>query len=355
VNEAEEFYELEDSGERFLPGVEGKAEIAYDHLVRYRFASRFLDHKKVADLGCGSGYGSYYLSGVAEEVSALDLSEEAVAHASSHYARPNLGYRLGDVTRVPFEDGSLDAAVSFEVIEHLDEPEDLAVEAKRIIKDDGLFIVSTPDKQTYSNDRNAVNLYHSREMYVEEYREMLGRHFEHVQIYRQGAVSGSLITSNFEELAPEGRVELESAPFSLEAPDFGPEVPVTLYLIAVCANGAPPQPLAHPYVVLDRDRLIYEDYEQRYVKVRRLLLAARHHRGRARELTQTLSKTRQEASRARKLENQLENVRLHNRQLEEHSRRLGRRLQAIESSRSWKLIRRIGALRARVLSLTRRG
>lgn len=347
----EENYELEDSGERFKPGVEGKAEIAYDHLVRYRFASRLLNGKKVADLGSGSGYGSYSLSKVAGGVSAIDLSEEAVAHASSHYMEPNLDYRIGDVTRLPFEDGSFDAAVSFEVIEHLDEPEDLVVEAKRVVKEDGVFIVSTPDKQTYSNDRNAVNLYHSREMYAPEFEEMLKRHFDHVEIYRQGAISGSLITRNPEELNPDGRVEMESAPFSLEEPDFGPEVPITLYIIAVCTNGPPPKPLEHPYLVLDRDRLIYEDYEQRYVKVRRLMLAARYHRSRARELSEALSG----APSLKRLENQLRNTREHNKQLKEHNRKIERRLHAIEGSRSWRVIRKLGVLKARALRLAGRG
>jgi ubiquinone/menaquinone biosynthesis C-methylase UbiE len=362
----EEFYELEDSGERFLPGVEGKAEIAYDHLVRYRFAGRFLEGKKVADLGSGSGYGSYSLSKVAREVKALDLSDEAVAHASSHYVEPNLSYQIGDVTRLPFEDGSFDAATSFEVIEHLDDPEKLAVEAKRVVKDDGIFIVSTPDKQTYSNDRNAVNLYHSREMYAPEFKEMLERHFEHVDIYRQGAISGSLITRNPEELNPDGRAEMESAPFSLEEPDFGPEVPITLYIIAVCTNGPPPEPLTYPYLVLDRDRLIYEDYEQRYVKVRRLMLAARYHRSRARELSEALSGSPQTAKRLenqlqrlknqlQRLESQLQNTRKHNDQLKAHNQKIERRLHAIEDSRSWRVIQKLGPMKARLLRLMKRG
>lgn len=345
-----ENYELEDSGERFLPGVEGKAEIAYDHIVRYRFAGRFLEGKQVADLGSGSGYGSYSLSKVAREVQAVDLSEEAVAHASSHYVEPNLSYQIGDVTHLPFEDSSFDAAVSFEVIEHLEDPEDLVVEAKRVVKENGVFIVSTPDKQTYSNDRNAVNLYHSREMYAPEFEEMLKRHFDHVDIYRQGAISGSLITRNAEELNPEGRVEMESAPFSLEEPDFGPEVPVTLYIIAVCTNGTPPEPIVHPYLVLDRDRLIYEDYEQRYVKVRRLLLAARYHRSRARELQEKagdlmkfvrgLPSDREETNASRELK------RLHKAQ---------RQLREIQNSRSWQTIQRLAALKARALRLVGRG
>jgi SAM-dependent methyltransferase len=346
----EEAYELEDSGERFLPGVEGKAEISYDHIARYRFAERFVEGKEIVDLGSGTGYGSHALSRVAKRVTAVDLSPEAVAHASSHYRVPNLSYEVGDVTRVPYEDGTFDAAVSFEVIEHLEEPEELVVEAKRVIKRDGVFIGSTPDKQTYSNDRNAVNLYHAREMYEPEFKEMLERHFEHVEIYRQGAISGSLITRNPEELAPEGRVEMESAEFSLPEPEFGSGVPTTLYIIAVCTNGAKVEHDPRPYFLLDRGRLIYEDYEQLYSKLRRMFLAARYHRMRFRELRDAVS-----TPSGKSMEQQLQNTRKHNEQLREHIRKVERRLHAIEGSRSWRVIRKLAVLKARALRLARRG
>ncbi len=350
TNGQEEFYELEDTGERFLPGVEGKAETAYDHIARYRFVERFVEGKEIADLGSGAGYGSHALSRVAKKVTAVDLSEDAVAHASWRYVEPNLSYQVGDVTRLPFEDSFFDAVVSFEVIEHLDDPEDLVVEAKRVVKKDGVFIVSTPDKQTYSNDRNSINLYHPSEMYAPEFREMLERHFEYVEVYRQGAVSGSLITRHTEELVPEGRTKFESVRFSLEEPGFGNEVPVTMYIIAVCSDAPGVEHPEEPYMLLDRDRLIYEDYEHRYINLRRMLDAARYHRTRAREL-------QQKAGELQKLVRELpsgqeginagqELKRLHKAQ---------QRLREIQSSRSWRTVQKIAALKERALRLVKRG
>ncbi len=253
-----EAHELENTGERFLPGVGNAAEMSYDHIARYRLVERYVEGRAMIDMGCGAGYGSNSLSRLARSVQGVDLSEEAIGHARRRYHAQNLSYQVGDVTRLPFEDSSFEVAISFEVIEHLDRPEDLVVEAKRVVRDDGLFLVSTPDKQTYSNDRNSVNPYHVKEMYEAEFREILERHFEHVTLYRQGAFAGSLILAG-EGLPPDGGVALESAHFSLEDPEFSLEAPVTLYIIAVCTNGEPPEPLAKPHMILDRDRQIFEE------------------------------------------------------------------------------------------------
>ena len=302
--------ELENTGERFLPGANNAAEMAYDHIARYRLAERYVEGRDIVDMGCGAGYGSHSLSRLARSVRGVDLSEEAIAHAERNYEAQNLSYGVGDVTRLPYEDGSFETAVSFEVIEHLERPEDLVEEAKRVLEDDGVFIVSTPDKQAYSNDRNSVNPFHVKEMYPLEFREILERHFEHVSIYRQGTIAGSIIVPDPDELPEDGDVTLESAQFSLDEPGLSQEVPATLYLIAVCTNGTPPEPLEKPHIILDRDRQIYEEAVElltaaaqikAYHNYKHRVLAARIHdqnrqlreaHGQVRRLDQQLQRSR---------------------------------------------------------------
>ena len=251
--------EPEYAGERFVPDVVGTAEVTYDHIARYRFAERYVKGKKTIDLGSGAGYGTHSLSKFAENVLGVDSSEEAVAYAARRYNAPNLRYEVGDVTNLPYPDESFEAAVCFEVIEYLQRPEALVEEALRLLREDGVFVVSTPDKQTYSNDRNYVNPHHAKEMYPLEFRELLERHFRHVQIYRQGALAGSIITPDLRELPEDGQPMLESAQFSLPDPKFGRQVPTTLYMVAVCTNRRDPEPLREPHLILDRDRQIYEE------------------------------------------------------------------------------------------------
>jgi SAM-dependent methyltransferase/uncharacterized protein YoxC len=256
-----EVTELENTGERFLPGATNSAEIAYDHLTRYRLAERYVSGKSAIDLGCGAGYGTYSLAKVARRILGVDLSMEAIFHAAERYQAPNLRYEVGNVVSLPYEDESFQVAVSFEVIEHLEHPEALLLEAKRLLKKDGVFVVSTPNKQTYSNNRNRVNLYHLKEMYPLELQEVLERYFEYVQIYWQGSLAGSVITPDPKALPEDGQATLESAQFSLPDPVFDDRFPTTLYMVAVCTNGKPPEPLQRPFLVLDCDRQIYEEYE----------------------------------------------------------------------------------------------
>jgi SAM-dependent methyltransferase len=322
---------LENTGERFLPGAMFSAEVAYDHLTRYRLAERYVRGRKTVDLGCGAGYGTYSLTKVTRSILGVDLSEEAVAHDAQRYRAPNLRYEVGDVTNLPYEAGSFEAAVSFEVIEHLQRPEELVLEAKRLLKEDGIFVVSTPDKLTYSVNRNSVNPHHQREMYPLEFQEILERHFKHVRIYRQGALAGSIISPEWENLPAHGPVTMESAQFSLSDPAFGQALPITLYLVAICANGDEPEPLQHPLMILDRDRQIYEEYADHHF----LLSQVRtYHNYKAQALRNQMNQRLQQAN--------------------QRSRQLQRELNTMRSSRSWRIARKVSTAVTKIRGAVRR-
>ena len=102
------------TGERFMPEVAGQ--IAFEHLHRYHFAARFCAGKQVVDVACGEGYGSQILSGVADSVTGIDISAEAVAHAAGRYGSDRLRFVEASAALLPLEDDSVDVVVSFETI-----------------------------------------------------------------------------------------------------------------------------------------------------------------------------------------------------------------------------------------------
>ena len=233
------------------------SETAYDRLTCYGFVRRYVRGKIVADIGWKEiGYGSRLLAESAEYVEGLTNSPEAVEQASATSSAPNVGYRRVNLPELSYSEGYFDVVVAFGVVENLEHPEGLVREAKRVLKQDGVFVISALDKQTNTNDRRGVN--GRRELYVPEFRELLEEHFGHVRIYRQGAVAGGFVFPASEEITG---VPLESARFSLTDPDLGAKPPTTRSVIAVCSDAEASGQEEQPYLLVDRDRRVFDECE----------------------------------------------------------------------------------------------
>lgn len=181
------------TGERFLPEMEGIVEL--EHWHRYRLALELVTGKEVLDIASGEGYGSFLLASVAKSVTGVDLSQEAVSHAQQKYQRANLGYLQGDCIKIPLPDHSIDVVVSFETIEHHPHHDEMMQEVKRVMRPDGVLLISSPDRHEYSDVPNIQNPYHVRELYRAEFEGLLGRYFKNQKIYGQKVVLGSMILS----------------------------------------------------------------------------------------------------------------------------------------------------------------
>lgn len=153
------------------------------HLNLYNFARQFCKDKIVLDAACGVGYGSAYLSEEAGKVIGLDISAEAISYAKEYYQRKNIQFKVMDVCNIDFPDQYFDLACSFETLEHLDEPVKFIYEIKRVLRDGGIFIVSTPcaKKTTYQ----PKNPYHKVEFSSDDFEGFLKRHFVKVEVLGQ--------------------------------------------------------------------------------------------------------------------------------------------------------------------------
>lgn len=188
------------TGERFIPGIDDQ-ELITEHYQRYLSILPLVEGKRVLDIASGEGYGSYWISEKAKEVIGVDISEEAILHAQLKYQRSNLSFRKGSVAEIPLEDNSVDVIVSFETIEHVDEKLQklFLKEVKRVLHKDGIFILSTPNKEVYSDRRNYRNEFHMKEFYRDEFLSFLREEFAHIHLYNQGFQVLSLLTSSDED------------------------------------------------------------------------------------------------------------------------------------------------------------
>ena len=106
-------------------------------------------HHAVLDVGCALGgflntlqsHGLTHLAGV-------DQTEIYVAEARRS---TNHRIELGNAESLPFEDGSFDAIVIEQVLEHLVHPLRAFEEARRVLRPDGVLCVGVPDAARYKN------------------------------------------------------------------------------------------------------------------------------------------------------------------------------------------------------------
>ena len=181
---------LDWTGERFVPWAR-EAAVAYEHLHRYIWASSLVTGKKVLDLASGEGYGAEILARRATFVYGVDIDEKAIAHASARYPQPNLEFVQGCLTAVPIrEPQCFDIITSFETIEHLEQHDEAMREVKRLLKPDGLFIASIPNKDSYKAG-SPPNPFHVKELYFEEFNALLTRYFPTVSYFGQRVYSVS--------------------------------------------------------------------------------------------------------------------------------------------------------------------
>lgn len=92
------------------------------------------------DFGCGSGSYFAYLKQSSLEVVGVDISPEAVKLASK---KPYKGVLIIDHGKAPLPDQSVAIVFTTEVLEHIEDAEAAIKEFNRLLKDDGLLILTT--------------------------------------------------------------------------------------------------------------------------------------------------------------------------------------------------------------------
>jgi 2-polyprenyl-3-methyl-5-hydroxy-6-metoxy-1,4-benzoquinol methylase len=227
---------MEATGERFIPELNG--EIKYEHLHRYALALDFIKGRAVLDIASGEGYGTAILAKSAGSVIGVDIDPEAVNHAQVQYASLlNLKFLVGSCSAIPLADASIDVVTSFETIEHHDQHEEMMQEIKRVLKPDGVLLISSPNRLVYSDVPQYVNPFHIKELYYEEFIGLLRQSFHQVYVYGQKLAVGSWVTplepsntSKIKIYAGDSNA-LYGATVSLQDP---------MYFIAICSNNVNP-------------------------------------------------------------------------------------------------------------------
>ncbi len=114
------------------------------HYGRYSIVKGLIkEHgKNLLDVGCGSpsscmregsflrflGYGQ-----------GVDIEQRNI----------EFPFKIGDIKNLPFRDGSFDVVTAIEVIEHIDDYNKALKEVHRVLNDNGVFVMTTPNNTMF--------------------------------------------------------------------------------------------------------------------------------------------------------------------------------------------------------------
>jgi len=159
---------MEFTGERAIPKEMAENDITLlEHLARYNFAIPYCRDKKVLDAACGAGYGTQMI----KAVKGVDISEEAIEYAEENY--PCSEYEVCDLEK-DSPVGKFDVVVSFETIEHLENPHYFL---KKVAENSNLFVFSLPLNNSSSFHKQVYNL--------EQAKNLISDYFNQIEWYQQ--------------------------------------------------------------------------------------------------------------------------------------------------------------------------
>jgi SAM-dependent methyltransferase len=234
----------------------------------------------------------------------LDISKESVAFARGKYVAPNVEFFVSDCNHLAVRSGSIDTVVCMEVIEHLPDQETLMEEVCRVLRPEGVLVISTPNRIFYTEERNEVNPFHVREFDFPEFSAFLKNYFEWVEIAFQNHVSSIFIGNTNSNKGI--RSQLEHSVVDSER--------TANYFVAVCSKTASAPPTYEPLVYLPAAANFLREKDTHI----RLLLA------RERELTEMVSQQQREYDTQNQwclaLNRELQDVQKHYRVLDEEFR-----------------------------------
>ncbi len=178
-----------------LPGFKSSEEQLTRLYQRYRFARDFCKDKKVLEVACGGGMGLGYLAKVAKKVVGGDKDKDILKHPLERYeGKDKIKIEEFDAQNLPFEDKSFDVVILYEAIYYLPEPEKFVSEAHRVLKDNGVLLICTVNKDwaDFNPSPYSTKYFSAPELY-----SLVSQKFSQVQLFGAFPASNKGIKNNF--------------------------------------------------------------------------------------------------------------------------------------------------------------
>jgi len=116
-----------------------------DHIKDFlsEISLKYKDYRHFLDIGCGDGTLTILFDNFGRIVCGVDCR-----NCLSNAAKDRISFKQEDFlrTKLPYENNFFDMAFSFDVIEHLPDPNIMLGQVRRVLKKEGVFIISTPNR-----------------------------------------------------------------------------------------------------------------------------------------------------------------------------------------------------------------
>lgn len=116
--------------------LKGRGKLTYDWLPS--------NIDKLLDIGCSYGYYTRFYLNKCKEVYGIDPNEDLIKIAKKRY--PRIKFKIGDAEKIPFKDDYFDVILLSDVLEHVNDEEKAINEVYRVLKNNGVIIITVPHK-----------------------------------------------------------------------------------------------------------------------------------------------------------------------------------------------------------------
>jgi 2-polyprenyl-3-methyl-5-hydroxy-6-metoxy-1,4-benzoquinol methylase len=248
------------AAEPFVPRVHREHGVSPERRARYGWAAELAAGRSVLDAGCGAGWGTSLLATRAARAVGVDVAPPLIAAAQRDHG-VGAEFSASDLRNLPFGDGAFDVVVCFETIERVPEPDRALGELRRVLKQDGLLLISAVNRGVYPPG----NPLHLHEMTSGELATAVGRHFARVAVHRQQTYLATLLADETALAGEDPALALTGGVAKTATTPTGAE----LYAVVAASDGELPPPPARLVLGTDVDagepRRLLESWQRRAI------------------------------------------------------------------------------------------
>lgn len=159
-----EYYEGSGSNYSFFRGYEGfllRMCRFFVHRKAWSLLRKYKSKGKLLDLGCAYGFWVEFSRKKGFYSKGCDISSFAISQARKRF--PDLEFFQMDIEKgLDFQNNEFDVVTGFDVLEHCKNLGRVLREVGRILKPDGVFLVTIPDTDFFpsKNDKDPTHVWH---------------------------------------------------------------------------------------------------------------------------------------------------------------------------------------------------